>query len=80
MIVAFTAKKARKVRGTDIKAGDTLYAIRKNGMYFIWCYIDAEFAKKIDEKATPGNATDISANWRHSLDELVPSGLANLKG
>lgn len=71
MIVEFKAIAARKVWGTDVKINDTLYAVRHDGLYFVWCYTDKASAEKIDKKAYPESDMDISANWRRTLKELV---------
>jgi len=71
----FNAFRSRKVRGTEIKQGDTLYAIynRDYRLYFIWCYKDKEFARKVMEKVEPVSEADIQANWRRKMDQLVPT-------
>ena len=73
MIVQFTATKARKCRGTDVKVGDTLYAVRKGDLYFVWSYLDRASAEKIDLRVSPGDATDVAANWRNSPHETTPT-------
>lgn len=74
-IVEHYAKKARKVRGTDVKIGDKLYAIKhgKTGLFFIWTYVNREFAEKVSQRIAPNNPTDIAANWRKNVDELTPT-------
>jgi hypothetical protein len=73
MLVKFTARKARKVRGTDIAVGDTLYAIKKGRYYFIWAYLDKDMAEWIDGIVKPKPGVNIAANWRQSLDQLTPT-------
>lgn len=73
MLVKFTARKARKVRGTDIAVGDTLYAIKKGNYYFIWAYLHKDMAEWIDGRVEPKPGVDIEANWRRSLDQLTPT-------
>lgn len=73
MVIAFTARKRRKVRGTHVEVGDTLYAVKKGDLFFIWAYVHRDMAEEIDRRVSPGNRTDIAANWRHSLEELTPT-------
>ena len=74
-IITYTARAARKVRGTNVEKGQTLYAIQKNNLYFIWSYSDLAFAKLMDGKLSgPEDNRDRGANWRKNLDDLCPSG------
>jgi len=75
MIEQFSAVRARNVRGTIVAIEQPLYAVKKGGMYFIWCYTDKTFAERMDEKLSgPSNPADEAANWRRNIRELVPSG------
>lgn len=79
MIITHISSRDRKVRGTDIKTGDTLYAIEKifDGfrLYFIWAYSDKAMAEYIDSKLDgPTSQADRQANWRVSLTALTPTG------
>ena len=74
MIVEFKAFLPRKVRGTNVAAGDTLYAVRKAGLFFIWAYADREMAEYIDGRAKLEGQADTSANWRRNLRDLVVTG------
>lgn len=74
MIVKYKATKARHVRGTDVKVGQDLYAVRKGNLYFIWSYSDKAMAEWIDRKINgPETETDRLANWRRTTGELTPS-------
>lgn len=73
MIVPFESHCDRRVRGTSIRKGQTLYAIRKRGLYFIWAYSNLEMAQSIDRDVEIGDDTDRAANWRRSLDQLIPT-------
>lgn len=74
MIVKYKAARARHVRGTDVKAGQALYAVRKGDLYFVWSYSDKAMAELIDRKINgPETETDRLANWRRTTDELTPS-------
>lgn len=59
-----------------IAKGTKLYAIQHKGLFFIWSYIDEEYAKRIDEKMYPGfkDEADKRANWRRYVEQLTPSG------
>lgn len=75
-IIQYTATKARKVRGTNVARGSILYAVKKGPLYFIWSYVNKDAAEKIDAKlVSPSDATDIAANWRLSIMDLVPSAI-----
>ena len=74
MIVEFKAFRPRKVRGTDVVEGQTLYAVWKHGLLFIWAYADREMAEYIDGRAKPESENDIAANWRRNLRDLVATG------
>lgn len=78
MIIEHESTRDRKVRGTDIKKGQMLYAIAKvvNGfrLYFIWTYSDKAMAEYIDNKLDgPVSEVDRQANWRLALQDLVPT-------
>ena len=77
-IVKYQAQHKRHVRGTRVEVGQTLYAVQKGSLFFIWAYTDEQTATKMDHKLGKGTTdpTDISANWRRSLEQLTPSGLA----
>lgn len=82
MIQSFKARAPRKVRGTDIKEGDTLYAIRRGNLYFIWSYLHREMAEWINARlANPADATDRAANWCTSPHHTKPTAVIrrNLK-
>lgn len=77
MLEKFNIKVGRKVRGTDVKAGQAVWAVKKGDLYFIWCYTNEETAKLLDRKlAGPTFPGDRGANWRERLDQLVPTDLA----
>ena len=73
MIVEYSAPKERFVRATKIVKGQTLYAIKHEGMYFVWSYSNKAMAEYIDAKVYPQGELDISANWRYNLSQLIPS-------
>jgi hypothetical protein len=78
MIIKYKATKARHVRGTDVKVGQTLYAVRKGDLYFIWSYSHKAMAEFIDREINrPETETDRLAKsspfWRRTTGELTPS-------
>ena len=74
MIVEFKSFMKRKVRGTNIELGQTLFAVAKNDYFFYWCYSDKATAEAIDRKLTgPTSQVDREANWRRDLRELRPT-------
>ena len=75
-IVSFASMRPRRVRGTHVSVGDTLYAIQdiRSRLYFIWCYTQLDQAEFIAGRVSPKDATDIAANWRRSKNELTASG------
>jgi hypothetical protein len=73
MIVEYSSPMDRKVRGTSIAKGQPLYAIRHEGMYFIWSYSNKAMAEYIDGKVYPQGQVDVSANWRYNLNQLIPT-------
>lgn len=77
-IVKYQAQHKRHVRGTRVEVGQILYAVQKGQRFFIWAYTNEQTAVKIDRKLGEGpiDPVDISANWRRSLEQLIPSGLA----
>lgn len=80
MIQAYQARVARKVRGTSVTEGQTLYAVRKAGLFFIWSYSDKTFAEAMDAKLEgPKDKADREANWRDSLAQLKPSDRKSMK-
>lgn len=67
-----THKRLPARRGTNaVEPGTGLYAIRNRGLFFIWCYTDENYAKKVAARVEPGNATDIAANWRRNPEQLI---------
>ena len=77
-IVRYRARHKRHVRGTHVEVGQMLYAVQKGPWFFIWAYTNEQTAVKIDRKLGEGptDPAEISANWRRSLEQLIPSGLA----
>jgi hypothetical protein len=74
MIEAYKSKHPRTLHGTDVAKGQTLYAVRKGDLYFIWSYSNRDFAEQMDKKlSTPTDPTDRAANWRQTTSELTPS-------
>ena len=78
MIIEHESTRDRKVRGTDIRKGQMLYAIAKmvSGfrLYFIWTYSDKAMAEYIDSKLDgPTSEVDRQANWRVALQDLTPT-------
>lgn len=68
-------KRPLKRRGLNVTEGQTLYAVRKGTLYFIWSYVDKAFAEQMDAKLTgPVDMADEQANWRRTVGELTPSG------
>jgi hypothetical protein len=68
MLVEYKVKTARKVRGTDVAEGQTLYAVQKGDLFFIWSYTKRDSAVYIDEKTSgPESKADEAANWRRNL-------------
>lgn len=74
-LVEYNAYKKRYVRGTHVDAGQKLYAVEYDGWYFIWSYSSEEFARKMVNKLCngPSSVSDLSANWRRDLRDLIPS-------
>lgn len=74
-VISFINKKARKVRGTYVRAGQTLYAVYNAdfNLFWIWAYTDRDFAQTIANRIKPGEASDIAANWRKHTEELTPT-------
>lgn len=75
VVLTFPCNKPRKVRGTDVKLGQPLYAIYNTeaGLYFIWAYTNHAMADYIAWRVLPGDPTDIAANWRRAVDQLTPT-------
>lgn len=48
------------------------YAIKNEdtGLWWIWCYVDRDFAHDMLAKVWPHEASDRAANWRASSDQL----------
>lgn len=75
MIQPFHAIAPRKVRGTDVKAGQKCFAVRKGDLYFIWSYANESYAHRMDTVLeAPESSIDIAANWRRSPLETIVSG------
>lgn len=80
-IIEYTASKPRHVRGTDVKAGTKLFAIRsiRNGQthYFVWSYVHRATAEKVLPRLGLGpiRQSDLEANWRTDLERLTPTEL-----
>lgn len=74
-VISYQSFANRKVRGTDVKQGQLLYAIKNEptGLFFIWSYSDEAYAHKIADRVTPGDAMDRAANWRTGTRQLTPS-------
>jgi hypothetical protein len=74
-LVTLSSLRDRRVRNTDVKIGDPIYAIQdvKTRLYFIWAYTDIKMAEWIRTRVTPGSDTDIAANWRRKVGEVVPT-------
>jgi len=74
-IIEFSSPKRRRVRGTNIKIGTTLYAVQDTHtrLYFIWAYTDRPTAEWIATRVHPDSPADISANWRHDKAQLTPT-------
>lgn len=74
-VVKYKASHARKVRGTDVKKGQTLYAVQNkiNGLFFIWSYTSKEQAEAIAAKVGIDGVADEMANWRADISACIPS-------
>jgi hypothetical protein len=79
-VVTFQSNQRRKVRGTDVMPGDTLYAVQdtNTNYYFIWAYTNKEQAEYISRIARIENETDLGANWRRKLDQLIPTDFVDV--
>ena len=79
-VVSYIAYRPRHVRGTNVKLGQTLYALRDTDtqLYFIWAYSDESFARIMANRVTPGNTVDRQANWRSDKAQLVASDRKSL--
>lgn len=75
MIVTYEAKRTRHVRGTRVEKGDTLYAVHRKNLYFIWSYTDRDMAEYMDQKLAEGPTSNVDrdANWRRDTEDLTPS-------
>lgn len=71
-VISFASPVSRKVRGTNVRKGQTIYAIQDThtGLFWIWCYTDRAYAKRIANRVHPDGPTDIAANWRFSRLQL----------
>jgi len=74
-IVQYSANANRKVRGTDVKKGDQLFAIQDidTRLFFIWAYTSREMAEMISKRVSPQSEADRQANWRRYLVQLTPT-------
>jgi len=50
MLVTYSAVVPRKVHGTDVAAGQTLYAVKKGDLFFLCSYADENFARQMGAK------------------------------
>lgn len=54
--------------------GTQLYAVRKQKLYYSWCYMHRDVAEAVDKKLeAPVTDLDRAANWRKTLGETVAS-------
>lgn len=75
MIVEFKAPSAYP--RASVTVGQTLYAIRVSGLYWIWAYTTQAMAEVILAKFPygPSDNLDLACNWRKNLSQLIPSDL-----
>lgn len=75
VIKPYVLSKGMKVQGTDVKAGETVFAIFnvQTQLFFIWSFTSEEYARKIAGRVVPEDHGDIANNWRNTTDELTIS-------
>lgn len=76
-VIDFPIRKGRKVRGTDITAGQILFAVYhvESRRYFAWSYTDRATAEIIAGRVRngPTNPTDAACNWRDCANDTTPT-------
>ena len=81
IIVPFKSFSERKVRGTHIKQGAQLYAIKnvELGLFYIWAYTSEENARVMAATIAPkgkgekAKMMDLHYNWRRYFHQLTPT-------